>query len=61
MKKASKKAMKGLGGTAFTLPSDSPMVAICKQLSDVISEGSSGIPVVDTRSSVVAKEINSLG
>ena len=38
MKKASKKAMKGLGGTAFTLPSDSPMVAICKQVSDAIKQ-----------------------
>ncbi|MGK7949526.1 MAG: hypothetical protein AB4368_12180 [Xenococcaceae cyanobacterium] len=38
MKKSAKRAMKGLGGTAFTLPSDSPMVTICKQLSDAIEQ-----------------------
>ena len=38
VKKSVKKAMKGLGGTAFTLPSDSSMVDICNQLPDLIGK-----------------------
>ena len=38
MKKAAKKAMKGLGGTAFTLPSDADMVTLCNQLPDLINK-----------------------
>ena len=38
VKKSVKKAMKGLGGTAFTLHSDSSMVTICNQLPDLMGK-----------------------